>query len=287
MHSLVSTRAEAIHVLVGAHFDHLGKIDGEIHPGADDNASAVAILLELAFAMQSLGQYSVVFAAFNAEEPPYFQTPQMGSQHFIDHLPPEIGKPNNIQVAIIMDLMGGVHWPPLRDVVFTAGAEASPVLYQQVKKELEVRGNGHRLEIKPIGLHMIEEIPLIGHKAFSDYDAFRNESVPIVFFSAGRTPRYHHPSDTPPTLYYERMALTTKWLKGLVSRIGKHTKPYMFQPNRKEFADEVASFRPLILQAANWKTRIPGTSGVFHRRVPSGCGMVERPDSFSSRRRRY
>jgi len=247
-------------IVVGAHFDHLGEIDGEIYPGADDNAAAVALLMELALATPSLKNYSVMFAAFNAEEPPYLGTSQMGSQYFVSYLPVEIGKLQNIQAAIIMDLMGGVHWEPLRNIVFTAGAEASQELYQHVKGELEIEGNGHHLVIKPIGLHLVEEIPVIGRKAFSDYDAFRNASVPIVFLSAGRTPRYHQPSDQPSTLYYERMALTTDWLQALLHRMDEQSKPYQLQPNRKEFADEVASFRPLITQAANWKTRIPGTS---------------------------
>ncbi len=255
-----SKSAQKRFILIGAHFDHLGEIEGEIYPGADDNAAAIAVLLELAFATQPLKNYSVVFVGFNAEEPPYFQTSQMGSQHFLKHLPTEIGKPQHIQVAIIMDLMGGVHWRPLQNVVFSAGAEASPALYQQVKKVLRIHQNEHGLEIKPIGLHMIEEIPVIGNRAFSDYDAFRNASVPILFLSAGRTPRYHQPTDTPNTLHYERMALSMQWLHSLIARIDGYRKPYTYQPNQIAFEDEIASFRPLIAQAANWKTRIPGSS---------------------------
>src|SRR3712207_7704543 len=45
---------------------------------------------------------------FRSEEPPYIRTPMMGSQVFVDHLPPEIGSPANLHAVIIMDLMGGV-----------------------------------------------------------------------------------------------------------------------------------------------------------------------------------
>jgi aminopeptidase N len=57
-------------VVVGAHYDHLGMKDGAIHPGADDNASGVAVLLELARQMAESGKPSrtVIFAAFTGEE---------------------------------------------------------------------------------------------------------------------------------------------------------------------------------------------------------------------------
>lgn len=247
-------------ILLGAHYDHLGESGGKIYAGADDNASAIAILLETAKTMASLTNYSIMFVAFNAEEPPFIRTPMMGSQYFVDHLPREIASPKQFQAVIIMDLMGGVHWQPLKNVVFAAGAEQSPGLYRHVKELGTLKGHDHDLIISPVGLHLIEEIPFVGQTAFSDYDAFRNASVPFVFLSAGRTPRYHQPSDRPNTLYYERMALTVRWFTELLENIDQDGEPYEFQPHRIEFADDVATFRPLITQAAEWKTCIPGTS---------------------------
>ena len=119
-------------ILVGAHYDHLG---GEF-VGADDNASAVAIMMELARKLPSLTNYSVVFVAFNTEENPYFGTPHMGSEFFIAHLPPEIGKLDAFQAVIIMDLIGGVQWQPIRDVIFAAGAEKSPSFYRRLKEAI-------------------------------------------------------------------------------------------------------------------------------------------------------
>jgi hypothetical protein len=237
-------------LLIGAHYDHLG---GR-YLGADDNASAVAILLELARALPSLG-HPVLFVAFNAEEPPYIRTPNMGSQYFVDHLPPEIGAMSNVQAAIIMDLMGGVHWEPLKEVVFAAGPEKSPDLYQRVKESPV-----SEITVLPVGLHLIEEIPLVGQVAFSDYDTFRNARVPFLFLSSGRTPRYHQPTDLPDTLHYERMAATVRWLQSLLHRLDKDRQPYKVEPDRIEFPDEVKSLRPLVERAAVWETRIPGTS---------------------------
>jgi len=244
-------------LLIGAHYDHLG---GQ-YLGADDNASAVAILLETARTLPRLPHHHLLFVAFNAEEPPYIRTPSMGSQYFVDHLPPEIGSPSHLQTAIIMDLMGGVHWEPLRDVVFAAGAEKSLGLYQRVNATPPTPPPSP-LTVLTLGLHLVEEIPLIGQVSFSDYDSFRNASVPFLFLSSGRTPRYHQTSDLPDTLHYERMAATVRWLANLGERMDQDTGPYEFQANRIEFADEVATLRALVAQAAKRDTGIPGTSSL-------------------------
>lgn len=281
--------AEAPWLLIGAHFDHLG---GNCL-GADDNASAVAILIETARALPRLPHHHLLIVAFNAEEPPYIRTAKMGSQFFTDHLPPEIGATSKIQAAIIMDLMGGVHWEPLRDTVFAAGAEKSPALYRRLKEAAGRDGSGLRgevhplppapsrltsslLTVLPVGLHLVEEIPLIGQVAFSDYDAFRNARVPFLFLSSGRTPRYHQPSDLPDTLHYERMAATVDWLAGLVRRMDADRSPYTFEADRIEFADEVTSLGPLIRQAADRKTMIPGTSALSLWKLRSDREWLER-----------
>jgi len=272
-------------ILIGAHYDHLGGT----YLGADDNASAIAILIETARSLPHLANHPVLFMAFNAEEPPYIRTPLMGSQFFVDHLPVEIGTPSRLQAVIVMDLMGGVHWKPLRDVIFAAGAEKSPGLYGRVKEvsreasllkreasiassrgaslatdattqRHERRDTPHALRVLPIGMHLIEEIPLVGQVSFSDYDAFRNASVPFLFLSAGRTPRYHQPTDLPDTLHYERMAWTVGWFQSLVAQMDQDTEPYPFEATRVELADEAASLRPFVSLAAAWATRIPGTS---------------------------
>jgi hypothetical protein len=230
----------------------------------------------------ALRSHPALFVAFNAEEPPYIRTPLMGSQHFMDHLPAEIGSPAQFHAVVIMDLMGGAHWRPIKDMLFAAGAESSPGLYRRLKESLPNDGRGTRtdertsaaaeprgssviahrssLSVLPLGMHLVEEIPVIGRVAFSDYDAFRNASVPYVFLSAGRTPRYHQPSDLPDTLHYERMAATVEWLVELLQRLDQDTAAYRFQPDRLDVSDEVAALRPLVGYASQWETRIPGTS---------------------------
>lgn len=260
-------------ILIGAHYDHLGGA----YLGADDNASALAILLELARSLPSLTHHPVVFVAFNTEEAPYIRTGLMGSQHFTDHLPPEIGSLSHFQAVIIMDLMGGVHWEPLQDILFATGAEKSPDLYRRVKNAARL-GTMAPLIVHPVGLHLVEEIPLIGRVAFSDYDAFRNASVPFLFLSSGRTPRYHQPTDLPNTLHYERMASTVHWLERLVSSIDQDTAPYRFEKDRLEFSDEVNAFRPLVIKSADESTKIPGTSSISLWKQKQDRDWLERLD---------
>lgn len=283
------TTATGLHgrwILIGAHFDHLGGT----YLGADDNASGVAILLELAKRLPALTHHPVLFAAFNAEEPPYIRTSSMGSQYLVNHLPPEIGSTDAFQAVLIMDIMGGAHWAPLRDVIFATGAEKSPGLYARLKQAASsgprtegpglrqdsatsvlspdrVTPHASRITVVPVGIHLVEQIPYLGQVSFSDYDAFRNAGVPFVFFSAGRTPRYHDPTDLPEMLHYERMAATVEWLAEWLIRLDKDVKPYDFVPDRIEFADEVAAFLPLVPLAAEPASMIPGTSALSRWRL--------------------
>lgn len=267
-------------LLLAAHFDHLG---GR-YLGADDNASAVAILLETARGLPALAQHHLLFVAFNAEEPPFIRTALMGSQHFVDRLPQEIGGLRRLQAVIVMDLMGGVHWKPLAETIFAAGAEQSPGLYRRLKEaagtlndERRAMNGGNKssslsiqpsaLSVLPLGLHLIEEIPLAGRTAFSDYDAFRNASVPFLFLSSGRTPRYHQPTDLPDTLHYERMASTVSWLQRLLQSIDQDREPYAFDPARLEMPDEAATLRFLLRHAVEPETEIPGTSALSRWRL--------------------
>ncbi len=240
-------------VVLGAHFDHLGR--GFL--GADDNASAVAILIETARHLTALTRFSVAVLAFNSEEPPYFSTPTMGSEWFVQHLPPEIGDVAQIQSAVIMDLMGGVQWEPLKDTVFAIGAEKSPGLYRRMKESLP---EARPLRVFPVGIHLVEEIPGRGHESFSDYEVFRNRQVPFLFLSTARTPRYHTTEDRADTLHYERMAATVLWLTRLLASMDQDREPYRFEPNGLEFRDEIATFRSILTNATDARTLIPGTS---------------------------
>lgn len=245
-------------LIFGAHFDHLGEEDGELFLGADDNASSVAILLETARRLQqptALEQFNILFIGFNSEEPPNFLTQWMGSNVFMDK-PWDAGiEEGDIQMAIIMDLMGGVFWDPLQETVFAVGTEKTPVLESLLPK-IHVPG----LDMRPMGLHMVETIPSQGLTPFSDYDVFRNEEIPILFLSSGRTPSYHRSTDTAEKLYYPRMARTVLWLEKFIRGVDRLNEPIIFNPDRENLKMDFQTIQPLVQEASTWSGRIPGTS---------------------------
>ena len=164
-------------ILLGAHYDHFAGVQG-----ADDNAAAVAILLELAGRLgQWSGQSSLAICMFDLEEPPHFLGPTMGSNWFVRHCPLA---PQQIKCAIILDLCG--HDVPIagaENVLFATGAEYSGDLMQVVQKA----------DTDELPMLMVRN-QLIGD--MSDHHAFRMWGLPFLFLSCGWWKHYHQPTDT-------------------------------------------------------------------------------------------
>jgi Zn-dependent M28 family amino/carboxypeptidase len=166
-------------VMIAAHYDHLGTRNGHVFRGADDNAASVAVLVEAAsrlVAHRPEGR-GVIFAAFDAEEPPYFATGQMGSQYFVRHplVPLE-----RLDMMICLELIG-----------HTIGGGVLP---DTVGNALFVLG-GERSEGTPAMLDALSTCTpgLIAHRAdaeiippLSDHLAFWEREVPFMLLSGGR-----------------------------------------------------------------------------------------------------
>jgi Zn-dependent M28 family amino/carboxypeptidase len=196
-------------VLVAAHYDHLGTHGGEMYRGADDNAAAVAILVEVAGALarERPDGRGVLIAAFDSEEPPHFLSPAMGSMYFVHHPTVPLDR---IDLMICMDLMGHALGPvglpaEVRDTLFAFGAERSAgtaahvdALARAVPGLIVRRADAETLP------------PL------SDYAGFWDRAVPFLFLTNGRSAIYHTPDDTPDRLDYPKMAATARWLERLV-----------------------------------------------------------------------
>ena len=197
-------------VVLGAHFDACGWEN----PGANDNAAGVAVALEVARRLNSNEhEHSILIAFFDAEEPPNFLTPEMGSQWFVNH--PTIPL-DRIDTMVCLDVIGHALGPPvlpdsIRDSVFVLGAEkgsGTPALFDSLP---DVAGIVPRRVDNYI-------VP-----AMSDYYAFMNQSIPFLFYSCGRNEDYHEPTDTPDKLDYPKMASLTDHLELLVTALA--TRP--------------------------------------------------------------
>ena len=195
------------YIVLGAHFDHLGLGDKAgslrpnppaVHYGADDNASGVAALLELAdyFAAHPVAR-TLVFVAFSGEE-----IGLCGSTYFVEHLPvPQ----ERIDLMINMDMLGG-----LRDTVFTVSGAGTA---REAAGVLADVGEGSGLQVNTIA----------GGHGPSDHAAFYAREIPVFFFATPPTQSYHTPDDRPETLCYEGMARLLHVLRNTVkaaSRVG-------------------------------------------------------------------
>ncbi|MDC3961092.1 M28 family metallopeptidase [Polyangium jinanense] len=197
------------YVLVGAHFDHLGELAGQVFWGADDNAAAVGILLEVARALAAerpTGR-GVILAAFDGEEPPHFTHDTMGSVFFAKHPPVPLDR---IDMMSAMDLVGHTFGPAgVPDEVgaslFALGAERSEGTAAHVDS---IATSEPLVRIRRADAEVIPPL--------SDHLAFWQRGVPFLFLTSGRSRHYHTPTDTPEKLDWPKMAATARWLERFV-----------------------------------------------------------------------
>jgi Tol biopolymer transport system component/Zn-dependent M28 family amino/carboxypeptidase len=206
--------AEAPALVIGAHLDHLGRGEasgslargderGEIHYGADDNASGVAALLEIAeyFAAERAagrltGVRDVVFAAWEGEE-----LGLLGSQHFVETARKQAGGGNVAGVYsayLNMDMVGR-----LKDALVLQGTGSSSVWTREIEQRNAVIG-------LPVTTISDTYLP-------TDATSFYVAGVPILAAFTGSHEEYHSPRDTPDLINYKGLYDITR-LMSLIAR---------------------------------------------------------------------
>lgn len=226
-------------ILVAAHFDHLGEHGGEVFRGADDNAAAVAVLVELAHRLAAgpALRRGVLFAAFDAEEPPHFLTSGMGSEYFAANPTLPLA---SIDTMICMDLVGHAvgpgHFPDdVRRTLFALGAERCGETVRAVEDLARAEPG---LTVRRVDA---ESIPVL-----SDYWGFWTRGVPFLFLSGGRGATYHTPRDVPELLDFERIERVANWLERIVRRIASSSvERFVFDGRRRDDAATLRTVRDL------------------------------------------
>ena len=186
-------------VLLGAHYDTCGPF-----PGAGDNAAAVAVLLSAAsHLIEHPADRDIILAFFDAEEPPFFLEPTMGSIRFY-----EDQRRERIHCAVVMDLVG--HDVPihgLEDLLFITGMESDPELAALLR------------ETEPSS--SVRIVPILNSYAgdLSDHHIFRVNRCPYLLLTCGRWEDYHEPSDTPDKLNYEKIEAIARYLCALTAGV--------------------------------------------------------------------
>lgn len=181
-------------VLVSAHYDHLGKDSkGRICPGASDNASGVATLLEVARQMslhQPRPNRSICFAAFDCEE-----MGLLGSFAFAGRKDVQA---TNVVAVVNVDMLGRDFLDVVPNTLFVAGTEPYPELRRNVCQ----MGTALDMKVVPVGTD------LIGPRG--DHAAFENRPIPCLFFSCGMFKDYHKPADTADKLNFAECDRSTR-----------------------------------------------------------------------------
>lgn len=201
---------QAYTIIIGAHYDHLGKgdqggsltenADGKIHNGADDNASGVASLLELARYYSSNPKqenYNFLFVAFSGEE-----LGLLGSKFVAEKL-----KSEDINVMINLDMIGRYR----EDKGLTIGGIGSSTALEKWGPEL-----GMCMELS---FHL--DSSGVGP---SDHASFYLKDIPVLFLFTGAHEDYHKPEDDAHKLNYKGIKLISNYVIQLVSHLDELPK---------------------------------------------------------------
>lgn len=187
-------------VIVAAHFDHLGVRGGRLYAGADDNASGVAMMLEVARCVAKSPappRRSIMFIGFDLEEAGLY-----GSRYFVAHSPVPLDR---VALFITADMIGRSLAGVCGDHVFVMGTENAPGLRPWIREA----GRGRPLTVDLMGA----DIMVLNR---SDYGPFRTRGIPFLFFTTGENPCYHTPRDVPETLDHPKMTAIAQMIDRVV-----------------------------------------------------------------------
>lgn len=205
-------------VIIGAHYDHLG-YGGEgslyrdsikaIHNGADDNASGVAVLLNLAAKLKKKNtNNNYLFITFSGEE-----MGLLGSNYFVKN--PTIDT-KKVSYMINMDMVGRLKKDSALAVY---GTGTSPIFKQTLKS--------HNDNFK-----LIQKESGVGP---SDHTSFYLADIPVLHFFTGQHEDYHKPGDDSEKLNYEGMETISKYIFNIITDLNDNGKlPFRKTKNESE-----------------------------------------------------
>jgi hypothetical protein len=213
--------AGAGNIVVGAHYD---TVPGS--PGADDNASGVAVLIELA-AMKM----PVRLVAFANEEPPYSFGPDMGSWAWAKRAR-DRGEPIRAMFSLEMlgyyrDTAGSQRYPAPLGLFYPDRADFIAFVGDLGARGLVRRSIGTFRKSAEFPSEGVAAPAFIPGVTWSDHWSFRRHGYPAIMITDTafyRYPHYHLPNDTPDKLDYERMARVTLGLAAMLNELANQTR---------------------------------------------------------------
>lgn len=228
-------------IIIGAHYDHLGRggqgsltvNSKEIHHGADDNASGVAAMLELArhFAQAKTNKRTLIFIAFGGEEEGL-----LGSKYYVNNpvfpLDKTIAMINMDMVGRLKDdklTVGGIgtakewkNWIEYRNAQPNSSTNPAPVNLPKPKIPMEAQANSvtaNSLVKEPIFNLQLNEDGF----GPSDHSSFYGKQIPILFFFTGTHVDYHKPTDTAEKINYNGLLKITNFVEEIVNALAQNS----------------------------------------------------------------
>ncbi len=222
------------YIIVGGHYDHLGsgKISAHksgsegIHNGADDNASGIAAMLDIA---RELAHHrfnrTILFAAFSAEE-----SGCLGSRQFVQSLKIP---PDKIRAMINLDMVGRVR----KNTLFIGGTGTDPRFHSLLTES----NQSPSLNLKSIGQ---------GGLGPSDHQSFAMQKIPVLFLFSGMHGEYHHPDDDPSRINFRGIQQVSDLVCKLIEKLSTDPrKPYVDtfdnQPMNVEIDPDQPATKPI------------------------------------------
>lgn len=181
-------------VILSAHFDHIGAMNGEIYRGALDNASGVSALSKIAYTLKEASEkkifdFDIIIAAFNGEE-----CGLSGSRAFVKDIKTQYNKLYNINIDCIGSINGGNL--ALKNISRIKGSEK---LYKDIKN---VMGK-HKIEFSDTA---ISEEAFKAGIGIGDHHSFEEAGIPNIYIGQeGIKSLVHTVTDTPETLDYNKI----------------------------------------------------------------------------------
>jgi aminopeptidase YwaD len=221
-------------IVLGAHYDHLGRggegslapRSGEIHHGADDNASGTAGVLELArlfSAQRPRPRRTIVFIAFGGEEEGL-----LGSNYYVNHP----AKPVASTIAMMnMDMIGR-----MKDRKLVIGGVGTAKEW----REMIARNKNFQLTLNEDGYGP------------SDHSSFYSKQIPVLFFWTGTHADYHKPSDTFDKINYNDEARILSLVASIVREIDGAEKRLTYTTAKTDTTPRTGGFRVYLGTIPNY-----------------------------------
>jgi len=260
-------------IVIGAHYDHLG-LGGEgsgslsartgIHHGADDNASGVAGLIELARMLSSQRlKRTVVFIAFSGEEEGL-----IGSSYYVNHpivpLTNTVAMINMDMIGRLKDknlIVGGVgtaqEWRSLIDADNSMGSmtvslnTAQPGPPSAANLPIVVGANGQPVVTMDPAKQFMLTLNEDGYGP-SDHSSFYGKQVPVLFFWTGTHNDYHKPSDTADKINYEGEARIISFVHKVIRDIDQSDKRPTYAVAKSDSQGRSMGFRVYLGTIPNY-----------------------------------